>query len=172
MRSLEPGWHQKRMDNFNVLTSGGVQEQDLVQDGWTEIIRNLLFMVSNEEDPDRSHEALARKMELADFTANYSHALNEQSKHIGYVVKACLEGNQKIVEATEAAENEWVSTTVDLARLNEKFLADCTPGYYNNEGKPEEPLLQNANYGLGPAVFYQLLEDWRADGRMQGLQIT
>ncbi|MGD8829717.1 MAG: NAD(P)/FAD-dependent oxidoreductase, partial [Pseudomonadales bacterium] len=65
--SLEPGWHQKRMDNFNILVSGGVQEEDLVKDGWTEIIRNLLFMVKNEDDPDLSPEALAEKMELADF---------------------------------------------------------------------------------------------------------
>jgi cyclohexanone monooxygenase len=32
-RSLEPGWHQKRMDNFQILTAGGYQEEDLVNDG-------------------------------------------------------------------------------------------------------------------------------------------
>ncbi|HEY5645657.1 MAG TPA: NAD(P)/FAD-dependent oxidoreductase, partial [Pseudomonadales bacterium] len=65
--TLEPGWHQKRMDNFNILVSGGVQEEDLVKDGWTEIIRNLLFMVKSEDEPDLSPEALSKKMELADF---------------------------------------------------------------------------------------------------------
>ena len=39
--SLEPGWQQERMDNFNVLVSGGDQDVDLVQDGWTDIFRNL-----------------------------------------------------------------------------------------------------------------------------------
>ena len=65
--SLEPGWHQKRMDNFNTLVSGGVAEEDLVNDGWTEIIRNLLLMVRNEEEADLSPDALMAKMELADF---------------------------------------------------------------------------------------------------------
>ena len=43
-QSLEPGWQQKRMNNFNVLVSGGFQDEDLVNDGWTDIIQNLLVM--------------------------------------------------------------------------------------------------------------------------------
>ena len=43
--SLEPGWQQRRMDNFNILVSGGYQEEDLVGDGWTEIFRNLTGML-------------------------------------------------------------------------------------------------------------------------------
>jgi cyclohexanone monooxygenase len=39
--SLRPGWQQARMDNFNILVSGGWQKEDLVADGWTDIIRNL-----------------------------------------------------------------------------------------------------------------------------------
>ena len=37
-RSLTPGWQQRRMDNFNALVSGGVADEDLVADGWTEIL--------------------------------------------------------------------------------------------------------------------------------------
>ncbi|MCW1381877.1 NAD(P)-binding domain-containing protein [Novosphingobium sp. KCTC 2891] len=39
--SLQPGWHRDRMANFNTLVSGGWAEEDLVNDGWTDIIRNL-----------------------------------------------------------------------------------------------------------------------------------
>ena len=39
--SLEPGWQKARMENFNILVSGGDQDQDLVHDGWTDIFRNL-----------------------------------------------------------------------------------------------------------------------------------
>ena len=307
----EPGWHQKRMDNFNLLVSGGVAEEDLVNDGWTEIIRNLLFMVKNEDEPDLSPDALMEKMELADFqkmesirhrvdevvqnpdtaehlkpyyrqfckrpcfhddylpafnrdnvtlvdtdgrgveritergvvvdgreyevdciifgtgfevgtgysrrcgyeiygrdgqtltehwkdgartfhgmhshgfpnafmmghtqtgfTANYPHALNEQAKHIAYILKGCLEGNQPVVEASAEAEQNWVDTIISLARMNEKFLADCTPGYYNNEGKPSERSLQDANYGAGPVAFFKVLEQWRDDGSLEGLELS
>jgi len=39
--SLPPGWQQERIDNFGTLVSGGFAEEDLVSDGWTEIIRKL-----------------------------------------------------------------------------------------------------------------------------------
>jgi len=66
-RSLAPGWHQQRMDNFNILVSGGFQSEDLVNDGWTDIIRKLLVMVQQEGSAPRTPEELAKTMELADF---------------------------------------------------------------------------------------------------------
>ncbi len=66
-KSLGPGWHKNRIENFQILTAGGYQEEDLVNDGWTDIIRKLLSMMLAEEDPDLSPEALAKTMETADF---------------------------------------------------------------------------------------------------------
>ena len=40
--SLGPGWQRERMENFTLLTSGGFAEQDLVMDGWTDIIGKLV----------------------------------------------------------------------------------------------------------------------------------
>jgi cation diffusion facilitator CzcD-associated flavoprotein CzcO len=37
--SLQPGWQRRRQDNFNILVSGGDQDEDLVHDGWTDIFR-------------------------------------------------------------------------------------------------------------------------------------
>ena len=65
--SLTKGWQKRRMDNFNVLVSGGYQDEDLVNDGWTEIIRNLASMVNFKSDKPLSPEELGEKMELADF---------------------------------------------------------------------------------------------------------
>ena len=64
--SLEPGWQRNRMENFNNLVSGQFEPEDLVNDGWTDIIRNLLVQVS-QEGADLSAEGLAETMELADF---------------------------------------------------------------------------------------------------------
>ncbi|NDF31588.1 MAG: NAD(P)/FAD-dependent oxidoreductase, partial [Acidimicrobiia bacterium] len=65
--SLTPGWQRERMDNFNTLVSGGYAEVDLVNDGWTDIIANLLIRLRSQEKVDLSPESLARNMELADF---------------------------------------------------------------------------------------------------------
>ena len=64
--SLQPGWQKERMENFNTLTSGGVVEEDLVQDGWTEIIRNLISM-ANFRGKDVDWSKVPYLMELADF---------------------------------------------------------------------------------------------------------
>ena len=66
-KNLEPGWHQKRMDNFQILTQGGYQEEDLVNDNWTEIIRKFVAQVQQQESPDLSPEALDRQIEMTDF---------------------------------------------------------------------------------------------------------
>jgi cyclohexanone monooxygenase len=65
-KSLEPGWQQARIDNFSILVSGGFQEEDLVSDGWTDIIRNLSGMAASGE-LGASPEELAAQVELVDF---------------------------------------------------------------------------------------------------------
>tara|TARA_E500000178_G_scaffold69862_1_gene67522 strand:- start:6250 stop:8085 length:1836 start_codon:yes stop_codon:yes gene_type:complete len=63
---LQPGWQKERMENFNTLCSGGIVEKDLVQDGWTEIVRNLITM-ANYRGTDVDWNEVPKLMELADF---------------------------------------------------------------------------------------------------------
>ena len=63
---LQPGWQKERMDNFNILCSGGVVEEDLVKDGWTEIIRNLISM-ANYRGENTNWDEVPQLMEIADF---------------------------------------------------------------------------------------------------------
>src|SRR5215472_1416268 len=65
--TLASGWQQNRMDNFNILVSGGFQAEDLVSDGWTDIIRKLLVMVQQEPGSISAPDGIAKTMELADF---------------------------------------------------------------------------------------------------------
>ena len=64
---LKPGWQQERMDNFNTLVSGGFQDEDLVNDGWTDIIRNLAMAFLHNTDGEMSHGKLIEMMENADY---------------------------------------------------------------------------------------------------------
>jgi cyclohexanone monooxygenase len=310
--SLTPGWQQRRMDNFNILVSGGFQDEDLVNDGWTEIIRNLLILARRNERAGESAPAEAGEMlEIADFqkmnqvrarvdkvvmdpvtaealkpyyrqfckrpcfhdeyldafnrpnvtlvdtegrgvekitehavwangrayeidcliyatgfevgteytrrsgyevygkggvslterwqdgvrtlhgfhtrgfpncfivtqtqsgfSVNFPHMLNEQSKHLAHIVSHCLETQVRALEVTAEAEQDWVDTIQKLAVMREKFQAECTPGYYNNEGKPNARAVQNGFYGAGPIRFVEVLESWRAAGDFAGLELT
>lgn len=309
--TLEPGWQRRRMENFNNLVSGVPEAEDLVGDGWTDIIGKLLIMVRRAANPDLSPEGLATTMELADFekmeqirsrvdhivedpltaealkpyyrqfckrpcfhddylqtfnrpnvtlvdtngkgidritergivadgqefeldciiyatgfevgtdytrrsgyeivgrdgvtltekwktgaatfhgfysrgfpncfiisniqsgfTVNFPHMLSEQAEHLGYLISHALTNDIKVVETTQAAEDEWVRTIISLSQNNVKFLEACTPGYYNNEGKPTERAVQNGSYGGGAIAFIRLLEQWRRDGQFAGLELA
>jgi cyclohexanone monooxygenase len=106
------------------------------------------------------------------FSVNFPHMLNEQSIHIAYVVSELLEAGMTRVETTEVAETEWVNTIKAHSTMNLKFLEACTPGYYNNEGRPAERAAQNGSYGRGPVAFARLLESWRDSGQMEGLELS
>ncbi len=65
--SLQEGWQKHRMDNFNTLVSGGFASEDLVNDGWTDIIGKLLLMIQRGQAGELTAESLAATMEMADF---------------------------------------------------------------------------------------------------------
>ncbi len=43
VKSLQPGWQQRRIDNFEALVSGQPADEDLVNDGWTQISGGVNF---------------------------------------------------------------------------------------------------------------------------------
>ncbi len=65
--SLEPGWQRRRMENFTVLTSGGLAPEDLVMDGWTDIIGRLGRRLPKDDAGAAASGGLAGALELADF---------------------------------------------------------------------------------------------------------
>jgi hypothetical protein len=97
--------------------------------------------------------------------------LNEQSKHIAYIIKHADRPRRRTRRVSEAAEREWVDTIVAWRCSPQDFLEDCTPGYYNNEGKPGERSGQNGFYGGGSVEFFRILREWRDAGELQGLEL-
>jgi cyclohexanone monooxygenase len=310
VKSLKPGWQQDRMDNFNALISGIPQKEDLVNDGWTDIIVNLGVVARNrkaKEGASNPGELLEladyRKMEqiraraeavvrdkataealkpyyrqfckrpcfhdeyldtfnrsnvtlvdtngkgveritengiiangneyeldcivygtgfevgtsyarrsgyevygragesLTDkwkdgvatfhgffsrgfpnlfivsnsqsgFTANFPHMLSAQSQHMAYVIKYAADHQVRTIEASDEAEKNWIQTIIDVAMMRQQFLKECTPGYYNNEGKPSVAAVRNGPYGAGSIAFIKLLEDWRKEGSLKGLELN
>jgi hypothetical protein len=59
-------------------------------------------------------------------------------------------------------------------------VANCTPGYYNNDGEIDKPRsmeeLMNAarlaNWGDGIADFIRILEEWRSRHDLNGLDLN
>lgn len=308
--SLKPGWQKERIRNFTLLTSGGIADEDLVNDGWTEIIGNLMRMVRDGNSGALARESLSAKVEIADFqkmnqirdrvdqvvrdrktadllkpwyrqfckrpcfhdeyldtfnrpnvhlvdtngqgvecvteagvvangreyrldclifatgfevgtsftrragfevrgkggqtltekwsdgmatlhgmathgfpnmfflnnsqaafTANFPHHMDEQSRHISHILMHCYRNGKRRIEVTRDAEEKWVAEIVKLGRMSVKFLESCTPGYYNNEGKPDQRSLKDGFYGAGPVAYFKLLKTWRDAGATNGYDL-
>ena len=77
------------------------------------------------------------------------------------------------VEATSEAEDAWVRRDARQGPPRPSgSTAECTPGYYNNEGKLGNPNgFFAGTYGAGPVAFFQLLDEWRADGQLHGVAL-
>jgi hypothetical protein len=50
-----------------------------------------------------------------------------------------------------------------------RFQAECTPGYYNNEGQPRQ---RGEAYAAGPVAFHEELRRWRADGGLDDVVVV
>ncbi len=107
------------------------------------------------------------------FTANFPHLLDETAVHQAHIIATALDKGYTTVEVTQEAEDAWVGTIVELALggpLGGLGGASCTPGYYNNEGKPNPNAKQSSPYGGGSIRFFKLLKQWREDGKFEGLR--
>ncbi len=108
------------------------------------------------------------------FTANYTHLLTEAADHMSFIVRHMKDNDLAVVEATQAAENEWAQEIVDNARNGTGGIGgtDCTPGYYNLEGQLSDKPPYGAWYGKGSVVFFQMMKEWRESGEFQGLEFA
>nr|POE56870.1 neopentalenolactone d synthase [Quercus suber] len=307
--TLGESWQTKRMDNFNIIVNGGAQDEDLVADGWTDILRNLGAARSRMEgtdpaklmqarqlldfekmdqirrrvdsvvqDPDTAESlkpyynqfckrpcfhdeylptfnrpnvtlvdtrgkgvdritergivANGQEYELdcliyatgfelasswsqrtgiavygrdglpltqkwadglrtlhghstrsfpncfflstqqAGLSPNFLHITAEQARHVAYILRTCAARRLRSVEATAAAEDQWTATILAAADKRRAFRAECTPGYYNSEGKTTLRTARNASYAGGALEFMRIIREWRERDELEGLEVT
>lgn len=104
---------------------------------------------------------------------NAVHLLDEQARHLAYIWKTMRQCSIQTIEPSSEAVDAYVHV-IRSSPANEAlvdFYYDCTPGYYNLEGraKRSEDIFFGGRYGDGPIAFFQMLEAWRAEGSMHGL---
>lgn len=107
----------------------------------------------------------------ANLISNITHNLTEAGTTIAAIVSHALEIGAEEVEVTAEAEEAWVET-LDSSLGGFLGNPDCTPGYYNNEGRPmgRRERLNMAGYPAGPVAYFQYIERWRTKGDFEGLE--
>jgi len=311
--SLRPGWQYRRMENFNILVSGGDQDEDLVHDGWTDIFRNLTVtaaeLASRRIGRKLTDEERDQLIELSDYrkmnqvrarvdsivkdpataallkpwyrqfckrpcfhdeyletynrpnvtlvdtqghgverptergvvvngqeyeldclifatgfevatsftqragydvvgrdgrtlsdhwsdgartlhgltsdgfpncffigrtqaavTVNLPLSLQNQTRHIAYIVSEARARGCAALEPTEEAVDAYVGEVRRNSTANSRFFMECTPGYYNSEGAAENRQgFFSETYGAGSLRYFALLKEWRESGHLPGL---
>jgi cyclohexanone monooxygenase len=106
----------------------------------------------------------------ANLISNVPHNLTESAKTIAMVVGHALENGFGEVEVTGKAEDSWVEL---LLTGHGRMIGapDCTPGYYNNEGRePGAAAKLNVGHPAGAMAYFKYIEGWRNTGKFEGLQ--
>ena len=104
----------------------------------------------------------------ANLISNYPHNLVEGGQTVAAIVKHARATGAAEVEVTEVAESAWMEQ-LGQSRPTLIGSTQCTPGYYNNEGKGWEGS-PGAGYPGGPLAFFAYIEQWRTDGAFDGLE--
>ena len=98
-------------------------------------------------------------LKQAGITWNIVFMNRRQAEHFAALVKRCIDRGVDF-EATEQAEQDWLAVLADKAQEDITILRECTPGYYNNEGKDQRDSIWLSNYGGGPFEYMDVLRDW------------
>jgi cation diffusion facilitator CzcD-associated flavoprotein CzcO len=105
------------------------------------------------------------------FVANVPHNLNDAAKTVAAVVAHMSRNGFDTVEVTKGGEDAWMELLAPNPVMR-SFLADCTPGYYNNEGRGPSPHSLLAGYSAGAPAYFRYIEQWRSSGEFEGLEFT
>jgi cation diffusion facilitator CzcD-associated flavoprotein CzcO len=155
---LEKRWGYEKIDG-----RGGVSLYDLWRKG-----------------PATLHGVMTRGFPNMFFIGYIQGALNgsvteqfgRQCEHSAWIIGETLRRGAIMVEPSEAGQAAYIKHFNEVEMDTSAFQAECTPSYFSNEGAKDAPWQLFRAYGLGWDAFMKLLRDWRAEGKMEGLELT
>lgn len=95
---------------------------------------------------------------------NFPFAQEIVATHIAAIIRQAMDHGADTVEVTADAETEWVNIHRQMSQRNLAMWRDCTPSYFNQEGRADERVILNGNFGGSALEFEEILIKWRADG--------
>ena len=113
-------------------------------------------------------------------TAHWTFPGDELAQHVAYMITTAEKqaGKRVLVEPSVEAEEAW-TMQVMMRAISMAAISGCTPSYINAEGdidrRSQEEQMKGARlspWGDGYLSFLEVLEAWRANGKMEGLEIT
>ena len=109
----------------------------------------------------------------ANLISNVTHNLTEAGETIATTIRHALDTGATEIEVTAQAEQDWVTYVTSVVR-GLRSNPDCTPGYYNNEGRDtgRREQLNAGGHPEGAVAYFRYIADWRSSGTFTGLQFS
>ncbi|QIG98413.1 MULTISPECIES: flavin-containing monooxygenase [unclassified Bradyrhizobium] len=106
----------------------------------------------------------------ANLISNVPHNLTEAARTIALMVGHAKDNGFKEIEVSKEAEDRWVELL--LTSVGRMIGGpDCTPGYYNNEGREPGPAAKlNVGHPSGALAYFKYIDGWRNSGQFEGVQ--
>ncbi|MFM7061406.1 MAG: flavin-containing monooxygenase, partial [Actinomycetes bacterium] len=103
--------------------------------------------------------------------SNVTYNLTEAGANVAAVVRHALDVGAIEVEVTQEAEDDWIDR-IERSTRGVLGSTECTPGYYNNEGRTmgRRERLNSAGYPEGPVAYFAYIDAWRRSGEFAGLE--
>ena len=159
---FEVGTEQSRRSGFEIVGRGGSTLTERWADGM-----QTLHGIHVHDFPNLFVVGITQ---AANLISNVPHNFVEAGETIAAVVAHAEAEGATEVEVTAEAEADWVSL---LEGNPMAFMGnmDCTPGYYNNEGRPtgRRERLNMSGYPSGPIAYFDYIARWRSSGEFVGL---
>ncbi|MVT69217.1 NAD(P)-binding protein [Bradyrhizobium pachyrhizi] len=159
---FEVGTEYKRRAGFDLTGRGGVK----LSEHWAEGMRtkhgihvhgfpNVFFV---------------QPTQGANLISNVPHNLTEAARTIALMVGHAQDNGFKEIEVSREAEDRWVELL--LTGVGRMIGGpDCTPGYYNNEGREPGPAAKlNVGHPSGALAYFKYIDGWRRSGQFEGVQ--
>jgi len=159
---FEVGTEYKRRAGFDLTGRGGVK----LSEHWSSGMRTKHGIHVH----GFPNAFFVQPTQGANLISNVPHNLTEAARTIAMVVSHARMLGAKEIEVTRDAEDRWVELLLTgLGRMIGS--PDCTPGYYNNEGREPGPAAKlNVGYPAGATAYFKYIEAWRNTGQFEGLE--
>lgn len=153
-----------RSGGFTLTGKGGMT----IEEHWKDGMRTLHGMFVH----GFPNLGIIHGIKQAATTWNGTYILTKHTHHFIDLVRRCRDQGVAVFEATTAAEDAWLGELAEKATADLEFLADCTPGYINNEGQNLGEAIYSSTYGPGVFEYLRVLERWRESDIGKDLDLT
>ena len=158
--------HTYKAGGYELTGRGGVS----LEDHWRDGMHSLHGMMTSRFP----NMFLLGGVEQAAISINLPHVASRQARHVAALISRFLGDKVAVAEVTPDAERRWAA---ELARVHidtSRYESECTPSYYNNEGKLDDPrpTILGGQYGGGAIGYLAVIQEWSDTAVTRDLSLT